>query len=645
VKRRTILAGAGILLLAAGGPLLWLEVFGSAGGRESEDPAAPASRSSEAPSPALVPEPVAEPASSETPSRKEEAFGSVELRLKPDYDCAFDRGPEVTLSSVRGGVLGKRSFEGPIAWKNLVPGEYLLAVQGEGWKSARQRVELSGAAAVQELVWTPAPYRKITGRVVAAAGGSPVPVFRVWVDLRIPQARGTLQKYLLPPLFRNGEGRFCIEGGVPEAASELRLRVEAEGFVPYASRWISNRPSSSTKDLVIPLLDEQHGNAWVAGQVVEGNGVPVEGAWCVVLPPGERLPWLDKDQVRISFLSPDEEKRRLARQETRPDGSFRLGVLEPGDYRLVVLKEGFLPAGLDLPDLRLGMQSGPHRVLLDPGASLTITVLPPPPTDPPVHFDRVHLFGPLEKSVRFTGGAAEVAGLPAGTWELVLRGWQGEGEAPAPGPLPPLDSRSVSLKPGEHKEVVFDLGGADSGSVVRGRFLVPSDWGPGRTSVIVVPVGENPRVLKTGGVDETGTFVLRGIPGGDFRIAAYSVSADGSRFAFAAAALKIPEQTEGFLTLDAAKSRVRGQLVRAGKPVRRRLDLQLSPDTGDDLMDAILGGSISLRTDDRGGFEFAGLPAGHYDLLPFMVDATPLGSFDLEPGDTPLDLELSLEEE
>ncbi|MFQ5749704.1 MAG: carboxypeptidase-like regulatory domain-containing protein [Planctomycetota bacterium] len=628
MKPRTILVEVGLLILATFVLIFLPGIFGARGERWGEEPIAPASGSSAAPSPVLAPTPAPEANSSERRPHKERAYETVELRLKPDYDCAFDTEPEVTLSSVKGVFAQKRSFKGTVAWKNLVPGEYFLSVQGEGWKSARHGVEISGAFPVQELVWTPAPYRKISGRVFAAAGGRPVPAFRIWVDFRVPQTRGILQRFLVSPLFRNPDGRFCIEGGVPEAASELRLRVEAEGFAPYASSWISNRPSSSTTDLLLSLLDDQKGRAWVAGEVVEENGAPVEGAWCMLLPPGEQLPWLEKDEVRINFLSSGEEERRLAKQETGPDGGFRLGVLDPGDYRLVFLKEGFVPAGLDLPDLRLGLQSGPHRVRLERGGTLTISVLPPPPTDPPVHFDRVNLYGPLKKSATFRGGIAKVAGLPAGTWKVLLRGWQGKGEAPESGLLPPLDSRTVSLKVGEHKEVVFDLGGAELGSMVRGRFLGPPQWPTGRTFVLIIPGGKNPSVWKTGGVDETGAFVLRGIPDGDFQIAAYSFSEDRSRFALAAAALKVPEQTGVFLTLDAMRPLVRGRLLREGKPAHRKLDLGLSPDTGDDLMDAIVAGAISLQTNDRGGFEIAGLPAGHYVLHPFM-EATPLGSFDL----------------
>jgi len=584
------------------------------------------------------------------------------LHLKPSYACVPNVTPKVTLVDYQGGFKKEGRFGKETVWKGLVPGPYTLTVQGQGWKTSVYGLELPDTAPVQDLEITPEPWRTISGKVVAAADGQPIPVFGIRVDYRVRSVSGVSTGFLLAgsTRFRNTKGIFCLEGAVPAPgkATEFRVGAEAEGFPRVNTAWIPNDSANSTNGLILRLVKTAYAYAWVEGQVVRKDGTPVSGAWCAILPPGHRSPWVEGGRLVEDFLSPEKEERKFASVKSAEDGRFELGVRDPGDYRVVVIPpdKDQAPAQLPISDIRVGEHSGPYQIVLGAGAILEVSVVLPPSEDPPVHLQGISLYGPgtnsddfEDKFVPIQGIHATVEGLVAGKWTINLDGWQGNKLVPKPGTVitPVLASQKVRIRPGEKQEIVFDLASEGVGMVLEGRLLLPSDW-KDINFIVNVHSGEEPfSSLKSGGTDEEGRFVLRGIPDRKILVLGGGFSQGMDRIAVAARLLESPQSASGLLTLDATMPRVHGQAWKDGKPAANvSLAFQLESGKGESasLVDKFLAENLFVETNAQGHFEIAGLPTGLYSIFDRMADegAEDLASFEIRSRRDVVDLRVDM---
>ncbi|MFQ5748731.1 MAG: carboxypeptidase-like regulatory domain-containing protein [Planctomycetota bacterium] len=533
-------------------------------------------------------------------------------------------------------------FDKEIVWKGLSPGPYLLDIRGidanlDGWKTFLGRLVLLDTSPVQEVDIAPEPWWRISGKVVAASDGRPIPHFEVSLEYKVQGAHpfGFRQSFPAASGLGNEAGTFCLEGLVPEKVAKFRVGARAEGFASEYTPWMSNDRSVPATGLVLALLDEKDAYAFVEGRVVREDGTPVPGAECSLHPPGQGIPLravlgTAKDPGNVVPGS-TADSRRFGSGKSGPDGRFELRVRDPGDYVLSVEPpgQGLAPLKRSIPGLRPGGRFGPYRIVLKAGGELEVSVVLPPPGDPPLHLKGVSLAAPqgfADQYAPIQGTHALLKGLVPGEWSLQLQGWQGKHMAPPPGTPDAttlvLSTRKVRILPGEKQEIVFDFSSAGGGTTLEGRLLLPPDW-TDFDPVVSVLSGEEPfSFLKNGGTDEEGHFVLRGIPDRKILLLGGGHSPIAGKEAFAGIFLESPGMQNGFLTLDATMPRVHGRIRHDGAPAPRvllRIRLEAGNKPQESVVDRFLMGGILLESDDEGFFELVGLPAGRYSVSPSSI--------------------------
>jgi len=146
----------------------------------------------------------------------------------------------------------------------------------------------------------------------------------------------------------DADGRF--QAAIDPAGPPVSLRIE-----PAGTPWVElDGPYDPAETLRLPDIDLPSPAA-VAGSVAGADGKPVSGARVV---------------VRQGAGFERSETELFAEATTGSDGAFRIANAPPGLSRLSVRASGWAPA-----ERMLRPESGPVRVALERGASLTGTVL------------------------------------------------------------------------------------------------------------------------------------------------------------------------------------------------------------------------------------------------------------------------------
>jgi len=201
----------------------------------------------------------------------------------------------------------------------------------------------------------------VSGRVTDEKG-APVPGARVrFVAEQGLQAilRGGPAAFLGRPGVSTGpDGGFRLRG----LAAEKNLTLEAArtGYVPARRPGVTLRAGEVVKDVSLVLKRGREAR----GRVVDGAGQPIAGAEVRLSRPergGNRF------MFQIGAMTGDREKPDAS---SGPDGSFRVGGLEAGEYALAVSREGY--ATKRIPSVNV-VASGPNDlppVVLSAGAEI-----------------------------------------------------------------------------------------------------------------------------------------------------------------------------------------------------------------------------------------------------------------------------------
>ncbi|MFL6194328.1 MAG: carboxypeptidase regulatory-like domain-containing protein [Thermoanaerobaculia bacterium] len=433
----------------------------------------------------------------------------------------------------------------------------------------------------------------VTGRIVSAADGRPMAGALAWPALNA----GDFVRAA-------ADGTFRLVS-VPEA--ETGVSTAAAGFFPEDAQAAGGR---------VPTLALQPRLA-ATGVVVDESGRPVAGA-----------------ALNASYVPNPRAMSRMAVfrsggfARSAANGRFRLaGLMEGFAYSLQVTRPGFAPTRLELPSREPGQAATDVRIVLRAGRAAFGAVLDG--GRQPVAGARVSLrpAAPTEMSARlraslhpeaFEGtadtdaaGRFEVKNVPAGTYDLVVRG---AGFAPltVPGLVLPegtgrTDLGTVMLAPGAAvRGLVTDAKGTPLAGVEvrakaaeRGGFQIRSLRDPGPADAVT-------------GAD--GSFVLADRSPGE----SLDLTASHPGFGSASApGVAVPSETPVRMVLQ-PKVRVSGRTADPdGKPVPGA-SLFLSEKEPRNF-----GGQVMMMSsmhfqqgvsDDEGGFSFEAVSPGPIDI-------------------------------
>ena len=309
------------------------------------------------------------------------------------------------------------------------------------------------------------------------------------------------------------------------------------------------------------------------GRVLRPDGTPAGGA-----------------QVAFEIDSAGRNLRHA--QPVEADGTFRLEVPLEGTGRVIAThpEHGRAEAPVEL---RPGVE--PVELVLEPTARIAGRVIAP--DDTAVADAEVHL-----RSVGETGMSTSTGARPDGSFAFT----PGPGEyrlmATAPGWVVVEHPEVLTLAESRSIEgIVLEL---ERGARIEGRItgLEPDDLA--KVRVMGMSRGSGPVTNPAATVDYQGRYRLEGITPGRWHVVA-SLSAP-TRQASGDVSLAVGQE-RAELDLEFTDGYTLSGLVRSwGEPVHGSVRLQ--------------GGGTTLgeMTDGRGGFRFAGLPAGEYQLSVYL---------------------------
>lgn len=147
-----------------------------------------------------------------------------------------------------------------VDWLDIAQRRHVLLVRKPGFAPKRVPLE-STLTAPQEIVLAPSP--TLSGRVLAAASGAPVPGATVRFDDQGPFQARTVS---------DDTGAFTLGDLTP---GSHQLRVEAPGFAPHDALVKVSTGANTGHDIALTLLAD---SGRIGGTVVDGSGAALAGA-------------------------------------------------------------------------------------------------------------------------------------------------------------------------------------------------------------------------------------------------------------------------------------------------------------------------------------------------------------------------------
>jgi len=328
---------------------------------------------------------------------------------------------DVRAFSSQGGSRWTRpDFEGRFRFERLAPGTWHVVAHGPGGRQVFQEVELVEADPPAEVMLEFSPGFTLSGRVLV--GSQPLRQGTVAVRREGETAAG------FSPL--DPEGRFRITG-LDEGSYQLHV-MGGSGLQHQEEVKLT-----SDRDLLVELSA-----ARVVGRVLDASD-------------GEPLPGVDvslrRDSAQLTAIG-----GYSGHQRTDSTGSFRLAEVVPGQYRLVLSKEGYGQTERPLT-VEPGPDPAPLEVRLEPSRGLSLR-LSRAEGVPPARWIQVVALGDdgrvgLSEGVPVgENGSVRLSRLPEGTWTLRITATGAAitvVRATAPGPPVP-----VTLAPEARLEVL-----------------------------------------------------------------------------------------------------------------------------------------------------------------------------------------------
>lgn len=497
-----------------------------------------------------------------------------------------------------------------------VAGPSAAITAGLGCAYASQRIELSAGGRVEGVVLRLPRTARIGGRVTTSTGAS---VSGAAVDLVFrPVTSGSgLREWTVARVPVGDDGRFAAE--LEDREGRFYLRALAPGFATAASPLTAIETGRTTYQADLVLVPTQS----LAGRVVSS----ADGTTPIVA-------------ARIALLPPDEDRSRRGRRTmaavTDGGGRFRVPDVAAGDWFLDVDAEGFVRTTLAVNSPRAA-----GLVLeLDPAFEIAGVVKLP---------------GAAKASDVWDGGAG------SSFWVMLRNERDRESWASAP---VDIDGRfratglrsgtytvSVSVRGGTVSVQPFETGGVPAGKTdvelmlsaageIAGRVLAPDGRPLGGCSVQAFSETGD-RYTPTDTTEDDGTFVIRGVTSGTYRLEARPPEAERSGYVTQGAPLRPATATGVAVGAKAVEIRltggvsIRGRFLdAAGKPLAGAW-VRAEVRSGQDLdrgVDSWFFGPFAV-TDPTGRFTISGLATAHYRLVHVPDPTNPLVARPLKGGD------------
>ncbi len=268
------------------------------------------------------------------------------------------------LTSYDADLQEKTDAQGRVVWGSAPSRAFMAAVRARGFPEAHEAVE----AGERENLITLRSFSEIrvTGRVIDAATGQPVPEFQVLVSTNRMGTIGTWQNYRPIAEGRSGSFGFALRdsfrptGTVVQGGSDgdkvvryvVGLKIKAEGYLPDTSQTVAIENGDASVEIALKPGEG------VSGIVRFPGGEPVPGARVYLC-----------GRVPVVMGSPDRPMGFVNSPETLTDrsGKFQFDP-EPDVRALVVIHEsGFA----QIPADRFSV---PLAVTLDPWARVEGTL-------------------------------------------------------------------------------------------------------------------------------------------------------------------------------------------------------------------------------------------------------------------------------
>jgi hypothetical protein len=459
----------------------------------------------------------------------------------------------------------------------------------------------------------------VTGRVVSAVDGRPVAGALVWnMDPGAFQRAGV-----------DGVYRIDLWPGLPNV-----VRAAAPGFLPSMPGFNNSSLDRAPTVALVPALT-------AGGVVVDEKGAPVADVEVEVL--------ARSVSRRTMSLGNGENSGR-----TQASGRFRIGRLEAGTvHELRFSKDGFAPASAELPPLEPGRPVPDLRIVLrkgrtgfgrvvnraeEPVVGAEVVLRRGSDSDP-----RAFLLQALDEeasgreAITGTEGRFEIHDLPAGTYELAVKG---RGYAPlgVPGLAIPEGAGSTDLG-----TLILVPGIAVEGHVVdaQGQPIA------GAEVILSVSSEFMPVFLREGGASPAAVTGADGFFRIEDRAAGETIDLLARRTGYAVAAapgIQLPAEKPVRLVLTPALA-VEGRAVDPdGRPVPGAMVFILP----DDMMSmAAMSGMaqpMEAVADTDGLFRIEGVPPGSIELHAVALgrQQATLKNLEVRPGQDLTGLEVVL---
>ncbi|HET6203352.1 MAG TPA: carboxypeptidase-like regulatory domain-containing protein [Planctomycetota bacterium] len=322
----------------------------------------------------------------------------------------------------------KTDDQGRYRLGGLPAGKVRVLASAEGWRESRSdEVEVRAGENVERVDVRLQSGRSIAGRVLAN-DGKPIEGAEVYAmpEERAAGARASFSIFRREANRTDASGRYEVAG---LADGTYRVEVEAEGFA-HASKQGVAVGSAGTDFRLDPL-------SGLVGRVLDGRtGKP---------PASFRARAMREGFPGARFMDTGSDATG------REDGSFEIGGLEPGTYRVEVRADGFAPATAGPIAVVAGAPADAGSIAIQPGSALRVKVVEagdgspivgaevsvaPAEKEGPPGMPPVRLLGPAgarlvafpglpetQDAARKTGadGIAEVPGLAEGSYLVRVR--------------------------------------------------------------------------------------------------------------------------------------------------------------------------------------------------------------------------------